>query len=305
MEPIIFIEQLLNGLQYGLILFLTSSGLTLVFGILGFVNLNHGTLYMISALASAKAYAVTNSFVLAGLVGIVSPIALGLVLHSTLYYRLSRRSHLDQVLGTFAIILIVNELCRMFFGRQPHQVATPEIFEGAINLFSDLYYSRFKLFVLTVSSLISLVLWYVIARTRLGMLVRAGASQLEIVEALGVNIKWLNLAVFTLGFALAGFAGVLTAPLQAVEIGMGEHALVVMLVAIVVGGVGSIRGCLVACLIIGFVDVMGKSLAPILLDGFLAPDTVASVSGLLSSTTIYLILIVTLLVRPNGIFSKV
>lgn len=305
MQSLILAEHILNGLQYGLILFLTASGLTLVFGILGFVNLNHGTLYMVAALTSAKVYSVTQSFLAAGVLGIAAPILLGLLLYYTLYYRLAERTHLDQVLGTFAVILIINELSRIYFGRQPYQVPPPGVFEGAVHIWGDLYYPRFKLFVLAASTVVSLALWYVIAKTRLGMLVRAGATQLEVVEALGVNIKWLNLSVFALGFALAGVAGVLTAPLQAVEIGMGEQALVVMLVALVVGGVGSIRGCLVACLIIGFLDVAGKAVVPIMLQGFLTPDVVASISGLLSSTTVYVMLIAALLFKPNGMFSKV
>jgi len=305
MDILLLIEHFLNALQYGLILFLTASGLTLVFGILGFVNLNHGTLYMVSALTSAKVYTASQSFWLAGLAGLVAPICLGFILHALVYFRLSKRNHLDQVLGTFAIILILNEFSRMYFGRQPYQISTPEIFEGAMQIWGDLYYSKYKLFVLTISGFVSLILWFVIARTKLGMLVRAGATQLEIVEAMGVNIRWLNLAVFGIGFALAGVAGVMTAPMQAVEIGMGEHALVVMLVAIVVGGVGSIKGCLIACLAIGFLDVIGKSIAPILLQEILPAELVASISGLLSSTSIYLILILTLLFKPSGLFNKV
>ncbi len=262
---ILFIEQVLNGLQYGAMLFLLASGLTLIFGIMGVINLTHGAFYMVGAYCAAFAVLGTGSF----LVGIVAAL-LGAGLYAVLVevavvQWLYRRDHLYQVLATLGLILFTNEAVSLIFGRRPPLMDVPAFLQGSVPLLPGLDYPLMRLAFIAVGALVAVGLWALVSHTRVGMLIRAGADDREMVDALGINIRRLYTLVFGLGGMLCGLAGVMAAPLLAVEIGMGERVLITTFVVIVVGGVGSVRGALVGALLVGMVDGLGRAYIPQLL----------------------------------------
>lgn len=303
MDFALFAEQILNGLQAGVTLFLTAAGLTLVFGIVGFINLNHGTLVMAGAYIAAKIATVTGSFWLGLAVAVPSVVLFGLLLETSVFRRLYHRDHLDQVLATFSLILFFNELARIVFGRLPYQIDKPALLAGSVHLFGDLYYPIYRLAVIGVGVAVATGLWYLTAKTKLGMLIRAGSTHRNLVGALGVNVGRLFLAIFALGALLAGLAGAIIGPMQAVEVGMGENIVILALVVIVIGGVGSIRGALVASIFVGVAESLGRTLVPYLFEKVVDTSTVTFLSGMFASTSAYVILAAVLIVRPQGLFA--
>lgn len=303
MDPILVLTQALNGLQLGVMLFLMAAGLTLVFGIMGLVNLAHGSLYMAGAYAMATAFAWTGSF-LAGIGAALAAAALvGAVLEVAALRRLYDRDHLDQVLATFGLILFFNELARLIWGPAALFVTVPAALSGTVEILPGAPYPAYRLAVIGIGIAVAAGLYLLIARTRLGMLIRAGASNRTMVAALGVDIRLLYTLVFALGAALAALAGAVAAPILSVEPGMGEPVLILTLVVIVVGGIGSIRGAFVAALLIGFVDTMGRAFLPALLREVAAPATANAVGPALASMLIYLTMAIVLAVRPQGLFA--
>ena len=295
------LEQVLNGLQFGAMIFLIAAGLTLVFGIMGVINLAHGSLYMLGAFVSASAAARGVPFAGAVAAGAVAAGLGGIVMELVVIRRLYRRDHLDQVLATFALILIANDAVSMIWGKVPLPVDVPGALQGAVTL-GALTYPAYRLVLIAAGLLIALGLWLLIARTRLGMLIRAGATHRDTVAALGVDIARLNTVVFGLGALLAGVAGALLAPILAVQVGMGEQILILTFVAIVVGGPGSIRGAFVGALLVGLVDTLGRAYLPVLLKPVARPELADSLGGGLSAVAIYVLMAVVLVWKPRGLF---
>jgi branched-chain amino acid transport system permease protein len=301
MPPSLIADQLLNGLQLGLMLFLLAAGLTLVFGIMDMINLAHGSLYMIGAYLAAAATAASGSFVL-GLAGAVVGTALvGVALETTLLRRLYRRSHLSQVLATFAVILIANEIVRMIWGAQPILSVTPAALSGPVEL-GGLRYPAYRLVVIGAGLAIAVLLYGLVTRTRAGMWIRAGASDREMAEVMGVDTRTLFTLVFATGAALCAVAGALLGPLLAVQVGMGEDILILAFVVVTIGGIGSIRGALVGSLMVGLVDTAGRAFLPSLFRA-LFPSAVAAEAGpAVASMLIYLVMAAVLYFRPAGLF---
>jgi branched-chain amino acid transport system permease protein len=297
-------EQLLNGLQYGVMLFLMAAGLTLVLGIMNMVNLAHGSLYMLGAYFAVAATQWTGSYVLGALLGFAGTLLVGMAIEVVALRTLYNRDHLDQVLATFGLILFFNELVALVWGRGSLYTSLPAWLAGHVALFGGSTYPVYRLAVLAVGLLTAAVLWYVVMRTRLGMLIRAGASNRAMVAALGVNIKLLYTVVFGFGAALAGLAGLMAGPIYAVQPGMGELILIQVFVVIVIGGIGSIRGALVGAIIVGVVDTLGRAfLKPMLATVISAPAAEAA-GPALASMLIYLLMAVVLAVKPAGLFQS-
>lgn len=295
-------EQLLNGLQYGFMLFLLAAGLTLIFGIMQVINLAHGSLYMVGAYAGTWVAAETGSFWLGLPAGILAAGITGIVVELVVIRRLYHRDHLEQVLATFALILMANQLIIMVFGRQPMFVGMPTGLAQPVTLLPGLEYPPYRLMIIGVGIAVAVALYLLINKTRIGMLVRAGATDREMVRALGVDIRMLYTAVFTLGAVLAGLAGYLAGPVFAVQVGMGEQIILATFVVVVVGGVGSIRGALVAGLLLGVLDTSLRAFLPGLLRQVMAgPDADALGTGI-ASMGIYLLMAIVLLVKPKGLF---
>ncbi|CAH1677617.1 Branched-chain amino acid ABC transporter permease [Hyphomicrobiales bacterium] len=296
------LEQLLNGLQFGVMLFLLAAGLTLIFGIMGVINLAHGSLYMVGAYAAAFAAAQTGSFLIAVLAGLTAAAVTGMVMELVVLRRLYARDHLDQVLATFALILIFNQSVTLLFGRQPLFVSVPPALNGSVQLLPGLTYPVYRLAIIAVGLLVALGLYLLINRTRVGMLVRAGATHREMVRALGVDIRLLYTAVFGLGALLAGLAGLMAGPILAVQVGMGEQILIMTFVVVVIGGVGSIRGAFFGALIVGLVDTSLRAFMPGLLRQVMTGPEADALGAGLASMGIYLLMAIVLLVRPKGLF---
>lgn len=296
-----FIEQALNGLQYSALLFLLSAGLTLIFGIMNVVNLAHGSFYMVGAFCAASAVTITGSFFVGVLAAVFGAAVYGLIVERLIISKLYHRDHLDQVLATLGIIFFTNALVTLVFGRSPPYMDIPPIFSGSVEIISGLNYPVMRLAFIGAGILVAIGLWYLISRTRIGMLVRAGADDADIVEALGINIRRLFLLVFGLGAFLCGFAGVMSAPLLAIEIGMGERILITTFVVIIVGGVGSVRGALVGSLLVGLTDSLGRAYIPIWMTQVLPPTSANTVSSSLVSASIYILMAIVLLVKPRGL----
>jgi len=293
--------QLLNGLQYGVLLFLLAAGLTLVFGIMSFVNLAHGSLYMVGAYAAALAYAASGSFALAVLAAMGAALAVGLLLEVAIVSRLYRRDHLDHVLATFGLVMLFNELVRLVWGPQPLFVQVPEVLAGTVQLFG-FNYPSYRFAIIAVGLLVAIGSYWLINKTRVGMLIRAGAQNPQLVGALGVNIGLLNAMLFGVGAMLAGLAGAMAGPLLSVQSGMGEPVLITTLVVIVIGGIGSVNGALYAALIVGVVDTLGRVLLPLLMRQ-VAERSVADAAGpALASMLVYLLMALVLALRPQGLF---
>ena len=297
-------EQTLNGLQYGVMLFLMAAGLTLVFGIMNLVNLAHGSLYMVGAYLAIAATQWTGSYLAGVALGLAATLLVGMLVEVVALRTLYERDHLDQVLATFGLILFFNELVAIVWGRAALYTSLPTWLQGHITLFTGSRYPGYRMVVLGVGLLVALLLWYVVTRTRLGMLIRAGASNRTMVGALGVNIKLLYTVVFGCGAALAGLAGLMAGPIYAVQPGMGELILIQVFVVIVIGGIGSIRGALVGAIIVGVVDTLGRAFLRPLLATLISPPAAESAGPALASILIYLLMAVVLAVKPAGIFAS-
>ena len=299
---LLFVEQVMNGLQLGVMLFLMSAGLTLVFGIMRVINLAHGSFYMIGAYVAATVTLYSGSFLLGLLAALSSAALVGILVELLVLRRLYLRDHLDQVLATFGLIFFFNELTRIIWGRQPLFMDVPSWLSGSVELIPGVPYPSYRLAVIGVGVAVAVFLYLLFTRTRLGMQIRAGASNREMVAALGVNIKLLYTLVFGLGTLLAGLAGVMAGPIFAVEAGMGESILILTFVVIVIGGIGSIRGALIAALLVGLVDTLGRVFLPGLLRLFLPIATADGVGASLASMSVYILMAGILLWRPGGLF---
>ncbi len=299
--PLVF-EQLLNGVQFGVMLFLMAAGLTLVLGIMNMVNLAHGSLYMVGAYLTITAAQWTGSYLLGVLLGLIATLLVGMLTEVIALRRLYDRDHLDQVLATFGLILFFNEAVALIWGRFALFSSLPDWLQGHIDLFSGARFPVYRAAVIAVGLAVALGLWFVVARTRLGMLVRAGASNRTMVGALGINIRLLYTIVFGIGAALAGLAGLMAGPIYAVQPGMGELILIQVFVVIVIGGIGSIRGALVGAIIVGIVDTMGRAFLKPVLSTIISPTAAESAGPALASMSIYLLMAVVLALRPAGLF---
>jgi len=297
----LFFVQALNGLQLGVLLFLLAAGLTLVFGIMNFVNLAHGSLYMMGAYFAAATFNATGSFVLAAIVALPATMLLGVVVERVALIRLYHRDHLDQVLATFGLILFFNELVRIIWGPGAQFMTPPEALSGSVE-FAGLRYPAYRFAIIAVGLAVAAGLYVLIHRTRVGMLIRAGATHPDIVAALGVNVRRLNTLVFGLGAGLAGLAGVMAGPILAVQPGMGEPILILTLVVIVTGGIGSIRGAFYGALIVGTVDTIGRAFLPTILREFLERSLAQAAGPAIASMLIYVLMAVVLAIRPQGLF---
>jgi branched-chain amino acid transport system permease protein len=298
---VLITEQALNGLQFGLMLFLLAAGLTLVFGIMDMINLAHGSLYMLGAFVASTFVALTGSFTAGVLLAIPATAALAMILEMTILRTLYERDHLSQVLATFALILILNEVVRLVWGSDA-ALPMPAALSGPVELLPGLQYPAYRLLIIGVGLAVALLLYFLVAKTRIGMLVRAGASNREMALAMGVNIKWLFTAVFGAGAALCAVAGALLGPLFAVQVGMGENILILAFVVIVIGGIGSIRGALVGAVLVGVVDTIGRAFLPILFGYFFQPRVASAAGPAIASVSIYLLMAVVLYFKPKGLF---
>ncbi|HEX9432840.1 MAG TPA: branched-chain amino acid ABC transporter permease [Burkholderiales bacterium] len=302
MSVILFLEQALNGVQFGLMLFLLAAGLTLVFGIMDMINLAHGSLYMIGAYFMASFVQMTGSFWLGLPLALIATAVLGAALEMSLLRRLYGRDHLTQVLATFAVILIANEAVRIAWGSQPIMLNPPAGLTGPVALPGGLQYASYRLLIIGVGIAVALALFLLVTKTKVGMLVRAGASNREMATAMGVDIKRLFTAVFAVGAALCALAGAMLGPILAVQVGMGENILILAFVVIVIGGIGSIRGAFVGSLLVGIVDTGGRAFLPMLFSAFLPPQLASAAGPAVASVLIYVLMAGVLYFRPQGLF---
>jgi branched-chain amino acid transport system permease protein len=302
MDLILLLEQSLNGLQFGLMLFLLAAGLTLVFGIMDMINLAHGSLYMIGAYLAAVVAAATGSFVTAVFAAMAGAAVVGMLLEITLLRQLYQRDHLSQVLATFALLLIANEAVRIIFGSQALTLNPPEALSGPVELLPGFTYPAYRLLIIAVGLFVAALLYVLVSKTRVGMLVRAGASNREMAQAMGVNVTRLFTFVFGVGAALSALAGAMLGPLLAVEVGMGESILILAFVVIVIGGIGSIRGALAGAILVGIVDTLGRTLLPMSLRMGLPPQVAGTLGPSLASILIYVMMAAVLFWRPQGLF---
>lgn len=298
----LFIVQTLNGLQFGVLLFLIAAGLTLVFGVMDFINLAHGVQYMLGAYLAVMFYALTGSFVLALILALVAALAFGLLLEFTVFRHLYDRDHLEQVIATFGIIIFLNQAVKVVWGAAPLNLPIPEALAGTVQLMPGLVYPVWRLVIIASGLIVGLVLYILVSRTRVGMLVRAGATHARIVSALGVDIRRLFMIVFGFGTMLAAFAGVMIAPILSVEPGMGDSVLILAFVVIVIGGIGSMRGAFIAALLIGLVDTLGRSFMIDILRLFMPPSPARTVGPAIASMLIYVLMALVLYFRPAGLF---
>lgn len=301
----LLIEQCLNGLQLGVLLFLISAGLSLVFGIMNFVNLAHGSLFMLGAFLTAWLTQVLGSYFAAAALAVLSMMAAGILLEFLLLRNFYGRHHLDHVLVTFGLVLIANEGSRKIWGAQGLTVTLSETLGGSVEIVPGVSYSLFKLVSIGTALLAGALLALLIGRTRLGMKIRAGAHDREMTEGLGIPINRLFTVVFGLGAALAGLAGALAVPIMSAQVGMGEDILILAFVVIVLGGVGSVRGSFMAALMVGMLDTLGRAYLPQLVGLFAEPQTTSAIAASLSSMLIYVVMALALIIRPQGLFSKV
>lgn len=302
MTFILLVEQILNGLQFGVMLFLMAAGLTLIFGVMGLINLAHGSLYMVGAFAAAAVAAATGSFILALIASLAAAAAAGAIIELLVIRRLYDRDHLDQVLATFALILIFSEGTRWVFGSFPLFLDIPAALAGPVSLPGGIQYPAYRLLIIAIGLALAVGLFQLIARTRIGIQIRAGESDREMISALGVDISKLYTMVFALGAALAGLAGALVGAIQSVQVGMGEPVLILAFVVIVIGGIGSIKGALVGALLVGLTDTLGGVLLPIAFGTFMDPSAANSVGSALASMAIYILMAGVLLFKPTGLY---
>ena len=302
MNTILLLEQALNGLQFGLMLFLLAAGLTLVFGVMDMINLAHGSLYMLGAYITATAASASGSFALGLVTGVSATAVLGMALEVTVLRRLYQRDHLAQVLGTFAILLMANEAVRMIWGSQPIVLNAPTALSGPIEITPGFFYPTYRLLIIAVGLMVAIALYLVVVKTRVGMQVRAGASDREMAQAMGANVKLLFTAVFGLGAALCALAGGMLGPLLAVQVGMGESILILAFVVVVIGGIGSIRGALVGALLVGLVDTSARTFVPLALETTLGAAAASGAGPAIASISIYVLMAAVLFWRPQGLF---
>jgi len=298
---LLIIEQILNGLQLGVTLFLMSAGLTLVFGIMQVINLAHGSFYMIGAYVAATVTVRSGSFLLGLVVALPAAALVGMLVEVVVLRRLYKKEHVDQVLATFGLILFFNELTRIIWGRQPLFMDVPSWLSGSVELIPGIPYPSYRIAVIGVGLLVALFLYLMFSRTRIGMQIRAGASNREMAGALGINIRLLYTLVFGLGTLLAGLAGVMAGPILAVEAGMGESILILTFVVIVIGGIGSVRGALIGALLVGMVDTLGRAFLPTLFRMFLSSAHADGVAASVASMSIYILMAIILIWRPKGL----
>jgi branched-chain amino acid transport system permease protein len=298
----LFIVQILNGLQLGVLLFLIAAGLTLVFGVMNFINLAHGVQYMLGAYLAVMFYAITGSSLLAVVLALLTALGFGLFLEFAIFRHLYHRDHLEQVIATFGIIIFLNQAVKTVWGAAPLTLPIPEIFSGTIVLMPGLLYPVWRLVIIGSGLAVGLLLYLLVSRTRVGMLVRAGATNARIVSALGVDIRRLFMIVFGFGTMLAAFAGAMIAPILSVEPGMGDTMLILAFVVIVIGGIGSIRGAFLAALLIGLVDTLGRSFAIDILRLVMPPSPARTVGPAIASMLIYMLMALVLYFRPGGLF---
>ena len=304
MSIVLIAEQILNGLQFGIMLFLMSAGLTLIFGVMGLINLAHGSLYMTGAFIAAAVASATGSFILA-LVAALSAAALaGAIVEMTIIRKLYNRDHLDQVLATFALILIFSEGTRWVFGSFPLYLDVPAYLQGAVTLPGGIQYPLYRITLIVFGLIIGTGLGLLITKTRIGVQIRAGENDREMVSALGVNISKLYTFVFALGAALAGLAGALVGAIQSVEVGMGEPVLILAFVVIVIGGIGSVKGALIGSILVGLTDTLGGIFLPKLFGLFMDLATATNVGSSIASMSIYILMSIVLVWRPTGLFGQ-
>ncbi|MPZ35886.1 MAG: branched-chain amino acid ABC transporter permease [Rhodospirillales bacterium] len=296
--------QMLNGVQLGLLMFLLAAGLTLTFGIMDLVNLAHGSLYMMGAYIAWTLIGWTDSFVLGALLALPATFLLGIVVEAIVMRRLYARDHLDQVLATFGLILFFNELVRVIWGPAGKSIAVPAFLNRTVEILPGVPYPAYRFAIIVVGALVAVLLAWLVARTRIGMLIRAGASNRRMIGALGVNIELLFTLVFGLGAVFAGLAGLMAAPITSVKIGMGDDILILAFVIIVIGGIGSIKGAFVAAMVVGQIDIVGRAFLPDLLKTFLSASAAASASPAISQVLIYVVMAGVLVWRPTGLFGQ-
>ena len=297
----LFLIQLLNGLQLGVLLFMLSAGLTLVFGIMNFVNLAHGCMYMMGAYFAATALAASGSFVVAAIVAVLGGGLLGIVIERLMAQHLYMRDHLDQVLATFGLILFFNELARWIWGASPVFMSVPPALSGTVSILG-VTYPTYRFFIILVGLLCAVSCWLLISRTRVGMLIRAGSVNPTMVSALGVNIGLLNALIFSLGGALAGVAGLMSGPILSVQPGMGEPVLILVMIVIVIGGIGSIQGAFYAALMVGLIDTAGRAFLPMLLREFIDRSIAQAAGPAIASMLTCIFMATVLALRPRGLF---
>jgi branched-chain amino acid transport system permease protein len=297
----LLITQLMNGLQLGLLLFLLASGLTLIFGIMDFINLSHGSFYMVGAYFCGTIVSITGSFIAGVLIGLIGVFAVGALVERFIVRQLYLKDHLDHVLVTFGLILIFDTLVHLLWGPSGMAIPLPDILNGQVSL-GSLELPTYRLVIILAGLLVAAMLYFLVAKTRLGMLIRAGASNRSMVEALGININRLFLIVFALGTAMAGLAGMLIAPITEASIGMGNDIIIIALVVVIVGGIGSVKGAFYAALLIGMIDTMSRSYLDQLLQ-LVMPDTYAETAApALSAMLVYILMATVLAFRPQGLF---
>jgi len=302
MNPTFLIEQLLNGLGYGLMLFMLAAGLTLVFGVMDTMNLAHGTLFMLGAYFAAELHERTSSFVLAVVLAVLLTMVVGMLLEMLLMRRLYARNHLNQVVATFGVILVADDLVKWFWGPTPVMAQTPAALSGPLDLGGDLMYPSYRLLILAAGLVAAVALYGVVNHTRIGMLVRAGASNRHMAEMMGVRVKTVFILIFVIGAALAGVAGSLMGPLTSVQVGLGESNLTPARVVLLPGGPRPLRGCFIAALLLGVVDTAGRAFIPPLLRALASPAVAADVGPALSSVVMYLLMALVLSFKPSGLF---
>ena len=305
MTATLIAEQTLNGLQFGVMLFLMSAGLTLIFGVMGLINLAHGSLYMVGAFACATVATASGSFWLGLAASLVAAAAAGAIIEVVVIKRLYNRDHLDQVLATFALILVFSEGVRWVFGAFPLYLDIPDSLAGAVVLPGEIHYPLYRLLIIAVGLAIAAGLAGLISFTRIGIQIRAGQTDREMIAVLGVDINRLYTLVFALGAALAGLAGALVGTIQSVEVGMGEPVLILAFVVIVIGGIGSVKGALVGAVLVGVTDTVGRFLLPQVFGVFMDPSSATAVGSSLASMSIYILMALVLYLRPGGLFGRV
>ena len=303
MDWTLIVSQLLNGIQLGILLFLLASGLTLIFGIMDFVNLAHGSLYMVGAFFCATLTQWLDSFLLGVLLAIPATALVGLVVEVTIVRALYRRDHLDHVLATFGLILCFDTLIQLIWGPQGMAVPLPASLNGQVTILPGIDFPSYRLLIIGVGLTVALGLYVLVNHTRLGMLIRAGASNRTMVSALGINIKVLFTLVFALGAVLAGLAGMMIAPITEASIGMGNDIIIVAFVVIVIGGIGSIKGAFIAALLVGLIDTLGRSFLDDILKWVISAQNAETAAPALSAMLIYILMAAILAIRPQGLFA--
>lgn len=302
MDTALFVTQILNGLQLGILLFLLASGLTLVFGIMDFVNLAHGSLYMLGAFFCGWITLYTGSYIWGLLLALPAMVVVGLLIEFGLVRFLYQRDHLDQVLATFGLILCFDTIVHIVFGTEGINVPLPDWLSGQITLFGSIVFPTFRLLIIGSGLLVAGGLYVLVNHTRIGMLIRAGASNRTMVSALGVNIQLLFAMIFALGAVLAGFAGMLISPITEASIGMGNEIIILAFVVIIVGGIGSIKGAFIAAVVVGLIDTMGRSFLDDIFKIFMSNDAAETSAPAVSAMLIYVLMAVILAFRPQGLF---